>query len=50
MTNIELMKKLQESIEEIGELPVLIRVESLDNPVECKDCLFDTVDCSIYDY
>lgn len=49
LTNKDLLKILQRSINECGELPIKIRLEN-DIIAEVKDCLYDKDDISIYNY
>jgi hypothetical protein len=52
MTNIELIKILQRSVEQFGELPVDMELEYLDSekPYNIEDALYDENSVTLYNY
>ena len=50
MTNIELIKELQKSVDKYGELPVKIDIEVLKNKMSIEDVRCNGVCVTIYDY
>lgn len=53
MTNIELIKILQKSIDKFGELPVdmdIIECVDSDKPFNIKDALYDDNSVTLYNY
>ena len=52
MTNIELIKILQKSVDEFGQLPVDMKLEYLNSkkPYNIKDALYDENSVTLYNY
>ena len=50
MTNVELIKELQKSVDKYGELPVIIDIEALKNEMYVEDVRCNGVYVIIYDY
>lgn len=52
MTNIELIKILQRSVEQFGELPVDMELEYLDSgkPYNIEEALYDENSVTLYNY
>ena len=53
MTNIKLIKILQESVNKYGELPVdmnIINCVDSDKPYDIKDALYDDNSVTLYNY
>ena len=53
MTNIKLIKILQKSVDEYGELPVdmnIINCIDSDNPYNLRDALYDDNSVTLYNY
>ena len=53
MTNIELIKILQKSVEKFGELPVdmnIICYDDNDKPYDIKAALYDNNSVTLYNY
>ena len=53
MTNIELIKILQKSVNEFGQLPVdinIINYVDSDKPYDIKDALYDDKSVTLYNY
>lgn len=53
MTNIELIKILQKSVDKYGQLPVdmnIIECVDSDKPFNIKDALYDNNSVTLYNY
>ena len=50
MTNVELIKQLQLSVDKYGELPIIIDIEALRNETSIEDVRCNGVSVTIYDY
>lgn len=50
MTNVELIKELQWTVDKYGELPVEIDIEALKNEVSIEDVRCNGAQVTIYDY
>ena len=53
MTNIELIKILQKSVDEFGQLPVdmnIVNCIDSDNPYNLRDALYDDNSVTLYNY
>lgn len=49
MTNIELIKILQKSVDKFGQLPVNINIDS-SKPYNLEDVLYDDNSVTLYNY